>query len=169
VNGNSVSSLGGSSTVFRVDSNTFNRFESSNPGSMPTTSTSGTVTYNVQTETQVPKGAGSETLTLFAAPANMSSPRRDVQLEAVSYRHGTLGSSSASIIINGNSIGSYTPSANSTFLSSTPELAPNYTSIGGTGGTGWYVTCTVARALSGSLYYSTTSEVQLRYSYEVLQ
>lgn len=170
INGVSISSLGGSGTLFYVDSNTFDRAEPSNPGEMPTTTTSGTVTYDVVSNTSTPKGPGLETLTLFAAPSGMSSPRRNVRLESVYYKHGTITSSDVDIRVNGNLIASGSRSADSILLSPVAgsNIAPNYTSSGLSGGNGWYLQLNVQRGVSGSSYVSTVSEVQLRYSYEVL-
>jgi hypothetical protein len=169
VGGVTVGSLGGTSALTRVDSNTFSRAEPSSPaGGIVKTDASGTVTYPVETTVQVPKGAGSEVLTLWARPTGLPSPVRDVQLESLSYTHGGIASGSVGIIVNGNSVTTRSVSADATFTSVTPQVAPNYTSIGGTGGNGWFVTVTVARGLSGSLYYSTVDEVRFRYSYETL-
>jgi hypothetical protein len=171
LNGTSVSSLGGSGDLYYVDSNTFQRFESSNPGTMPSTTTTGTVTYNVVSNVSTPKGSGLETLTLFAAPTGMSSPRRNVKLDSVYYRHGTISSSDVDIRVNGSLIASGARSANSILLSSvaSSNFTPTYSSSGLPGGSGWYLQLNVQRGLSGSSYVSTVSEVQLRYSYEVLQ
>jgi hypothetical protein len=172
INSVSVSALGGSGTLYYVDSNTFYRFESSNPGSMPITTTQGTVTYDVTTQQQVPKAQGYENVTLFAVPNNFgSTPYRNVKLNNIYYRHGSIASSSVFINVNGITVSSGSRSANavSTTSVSSLNISPNRTSSNSTGGSGWYVNTSVYTGLSGSLYYATVSEVQFKYEYESLQ
>lgn len=173
VGGVTVNSLGGTSQLTVVDNNTFTRIDPSAPaGGILKTTASGTVTYQVQGTTQVPKGAGSETITLWAKPTGLPSDSRSVRLESMRYTHGGVGTSTVTAIVNGESITSRSVSADANFTSTTPLVAPNYTSLGGTGGDGWYVSVAVTRVATGAapnlLYYSAVDEVQFRYSYEVL-
>lgn len=169
VGGVFVSDLGGTSTLTVVNSSTFTRPEPSQPSTgISTTTCTGTVNYPVTSTIQVPKGAGSETVTLWARPTGLPADYRDVQLEHMYYTHGGLGPSTVTVIVNGNSVTSRSVSADASFTSVTPQVAPNYTSIGGTGGNGWFVTIAVTRVNNGGLYYSTVDEARFRYSYEVL-
>jgi len=169
VGGVRVNTMDGTYSLTSVDSNTFYFIGPSTPSlGIAKTNANGSVTYPVTSTVQVPKGAGTETVFLWARPNGLPSVVRDVQLENLYYTHGGVASSSVSVTVNGTNVTTRSVSADASFTSVTPQLAPDRTSSGTIGGNGWYVSTSVQRGLSGSLYYSTVDEVRFRYSYETL-
>lgn len=169
IGGVTVGSLGGTSTLTVVDSNTFTRPEPSQPtGGLATTECTGTVDYPVTSLVQVPKSGGTENLILWAQP-NLPVDYRNAQLESIQYQHGSVATGYRSISVNSSFVTGGSSGANLVSTISTSAFAPNRTQFGLSGGTGWYLAIAVDRGQAGSLWYSTVKEVGLRYSYEVIE
>jgi len=169
VGGVTVGSLGGSGQLTRVDSSTFYRTETSQPSpALGQSECTGDVTYPVTELVQVPKGSGSEILTLWASPNLPAGAVRNARLLNIYYQQGPFSTPARSISVNGvvTTVGSV--SANATTTTSTSAIAPDRSSSNGSGD-GWYITVNQDRSLNSGLYYASVKEVQLRYSYEVIE
>jgi len=173
VNGSNISSLGGGpgeSAIYTSSSTTlFTRFETTG-GQINQTAASGSVTYTVYTTQQVAKsGTNDETLRLAFQP-DLPAGATNAQLESIQTRCGPVASPRIVIEVNGTAATRTLSSglaANATDTWAVPSgIAPNTTNLGVSNC--WYLALTVRSGTSGSLLYSTITEVKIRYSYQIL-
>lgn len=174
VNGFGISTLGGGafeSNIFTGGDNTkFTRNDTS-ATNIPETGAAGSVTYTVSSQGQVAKTDPNDEILRLAFQPNLPTGAINVQLEAIQTRCGGVASPRIVIEVNG---GAATRTLTSGLAANTADtwnvpsnILPNTTNLGVSNC--WYIALIVRSGTSGSLLYSTISEVQIRYSYQILE
>ena len=171
-NGVSIGLLGGGaleSPIYTDNNTTFRRFDA-HATDISDTAASGSVTYTVSSQQQVPKTSPNDEILRLAFQPNLPSGATNVQLEAIQTRCGGVASPRIVIEVNGG-VATRTLSsglsANTADIWTVPSgIQPNTTNLGVSNC--WYIALIVRSGTSGSLLYSTISEVQIRYSYQSL-